>query len=237
MKPIDRRTILQAIGATPLIALRPADAAAQVSAATPNAAPYAPPAKPVGAAEPAPPAEDEPAIPTTLATKRAEQVGAEFRPTFFSAAQFATLRTLAEVLMPALNGFPGAIEAGAPEFIDFYVGRSSPDPVGRAELRTWYRTGLDDLDARARRAFGTSFAQLSAQQIGELITPMFQRIGAGRQSVSVFHRLPFMNEVRFEVRNATINSPAWAAATERAGQRLAAALYWRRVDPTVLERD
>ena len=237
MKPVDRRSLLRVIGATPLIALEPISVAAQT--AVPNAAPYAPANKPAGAAEPAPPedVEEDPANPTTLAGRGSEQVGGAFTPTFFTATQFATLRALAGALMPPMNGFPGAIEAQAPEFIDFYVGRSAADPVGRAELRTWYRNGLDDLEQRARRTFSTSFAQLTPDQVGTIITPMFQRIGAGRQSVSVYRRLPFMNEVRFEVRNATMNSPQWAAATERAKQRLVAGIYWRRVDPTIVGRE
>src|SRR6266436_3829228 len=37
---------------------------------------------------------------------------------FFNEQQLATLRRLSEILMPALRGYPGANDAGAPEFID-----------------------------------------------------------------------------------------------------------------------
>src|SRR5690349_21666844 len=36
---------------------------------------------------------------------------------FFNEQQFATLRRLSEILLPPLRGYPGAKEAGAPEFI------------------------------------------------------------------------------------------------------------------------
>src|SRR5580658_2654554 len=41
---------------------------------------------------------------------------------FFGEQQTLTLRRLCGLLMPALKGFPGALDVGAPEFLDFLIG-------------------------------------------------------------------------------------------------------------------
>src|SRR5437764_12473120 len=64
---------------------------------------------------------------------------AETLPHFFSTAQFAALRRLSDMLQPALNGAPGALDAKAAEFLDFLIGES---PADRQQL---YRDGLDAL--------------------------------------------------------------------------------------------
>src|SRR5438552_3295704 len=74
-------------------------------------------------------------------------------PRFFTAPQFAALRKLSDLLMPALAGNPGALDAGAPEFLDFLIGAS---PAERQQL---YRDGLDMLNARAKKQFSKSFSE------------------------------------------------------------------------------
>src|SRR5580698_11192090 len=84
---------------------------------------------------------------------------------FFTDQQMATLRRLSEILLPPLNGFPGAVDAGAPEFLDFLIGAS---PSDRQQM---YRSGLDRLDAEARKHAGVSFAGVSTAQADPLIRP------------------------------------------------------------------
>ena len=79
---------------------------------------------------------------------------AQTNANFFSEQQFATLRRLSEILLPALKGYPGAKEAGTPEFIDFLIGVS---PRERQEM---YQFGLDRLDAESKNRFGQTFAAL-----------------------------------------------------------------------------
>ena len=59
---------------------------------------------------------------------------------FFTAPQFSALRKLCETMMPAIGKAPGALDARAPEFLDFLLGES---PKERQQL---YRTGLDPLN-------------------------------------------------------------------------------------------
>src|SRR5438046_3413722 len=72
---------------------------------------------------------------------------AELYPHFFDARQFAALRKLSDILQPALNGAAGALDAKAPEFLDFLLGDS---PADRQQL---YRAGLDALDAAAAKRY------------------------------------------------------------------------------------
>ena len=67
---------------------------------------------------------------------------------FFTQQQLATLRQLCEVLMPPLKNAPGALDAGAPEFLDFLISVSPADRQRRGRLRatgappdSWRRRG------------------------------------------------------------------------------------------------
>jgi hypothetical protein len=143
---------------------------------------------------------------------------------YFTPARYAALEKLCSVLMPAGNDYPGAVAAGVPEFLDFYLGGSP------AEHQTMYNAGLDRLNADAMKQFHAPFAKLDAQQVDAVIRP---------------HLRPWINDhpprephVRFinlahrDIRTATINSPAWATAAEAAGERTpGVGLYWWPIDP------
>ena len=94
------------------------------------------------------PAEELPKLEVTSPDQAGEPVRR-----FFSDEQFAAMRALGNLLMPAMNGAPGAIEAGAAEFLDFLLSES---PADRQHL---YRAGLDALNAQARQQF---VAEISA---------------------------------------------------------------------------
>ncbi len=86
--------------------------------------------------------------------------GAE--PRFFTAAEWRTVRVLADLVIPADDRSGSATEAGVPEFIDFIMAEY-PDQQARM------RGGLAWLDAHSRRRFGRPFADGSpAQQTGVL---------------------------------------------------------------------
>ena len=55
---------------------------------------------------------------------------------FFNDQQIATLRRLSEILMPPLKGYPGAKEAGTPEFLDFLIGVSPRDRQADVSIRS-----------------------------------------------------------------------------------------------------
>jgi len=59
---------------------------------------------------------------------KAAAVTGAYTPKFFSAHQYKTLQTLCQTIIPADGDSGGAIEAGAPEFIDL-ITSENPDEV------------------------------------------------------------------------------------------------------------
>ena len=143
---------------------------------------------------------------------------------FFTRQQLATLRQLCEVLMPPLKSAPGAIDAGAPEFLDFLI---SVSPVDRQKL---YVDGLDRLDAEARRQFGIPFAGANQQQADALIRPWLRTWMTDHPPNDPYER--FINLAHSDIRTATINSKPWSDALPANDERrLEEGLYWYPVDP------
>lgn len=148
---------------------------------------------------------------------------------FFTPEQLATLRQLCEVLLPPLQGYPGAIDAGAPEFLDFLL---SVSPVDRQEM---YRMGLNRLDAEARQKFGVPFDAVNAAQAGQLIQPWLRTWMSDHPPTEPYAN--FMNTAHSDIRTATINSQAWSKAAVAAGDDPPGeGLYWYPVDPDIYEK-
>jgi hypothetical protein len=145
---------------------------------------------------------------------------------FFAEPQMAALRKLADTLVPPLNGYPGASDSGTPEFIDFLVGAS---PADRQRL---YQSGLDRLNAEAKKQFGIAFAQVNAEQADKLIRPALATWMTDHPPTEPFQR--FMAIAHRDIRTATMNSEAWSAAAVAAGERApGVGLYWSPMDPNV----
>lgn len=89
----------------------------------------------------------------------AEQ-NAAARPMILNDAQRATLRRLADEIVP------GAGEAGAGEFLEF-LAASSPQPT-----RQQFAAGLDGLEQAARRRHNRSFSELGASEVAEVLSPL-----------------------------------------------------------------
>jgi hypothetical protein len=143
---------------------------------------------------------------------------------FFSEAQMASLRRLSEVLMPPLKGYPGAAEAGTPEFLDFLIGAS---PADRQQV---YRSGLDRLDEEAKRKFGVAFATVGAGQADQLIRPWLRSWMPDHPPTEGFAH--FINLAHTDIRFATQNSQVWGEAEIAAGRiEVDMDAYWYPVDP------
>jgi hypothetical protein len=151
----------------------------------------------------------------------AELAGAP-EPRFFNAAQFAALRRLSALFLPPLDGNPGAVECGAPEFLDFLIGASLP---ARQKL---YRDGLDALNAGAMKKYKKDFASLDDAQADSLVRPMLA-------PNPWFYDPPkdplvhFATEAHRDIRTATQNSREWAnSGKQRFGGR---GQYLNPIDP------
>jgi hypothetical protein len=89
---------------------------------------------------------------------------AVYRPQFFTAAEYAMVERLAEIIIPS-DGTPGAKEAGVAEFVDFMV---ASDP----EVQYGFRMGLAWLNAHAEQTDGKRFVELTPEQQSSLLEPL-----------------------------------------------------------------
>ncbi len=150
---------------------------------------------------------------------------ADAEPRFFSPQQYSALRRLSALLMPPLEGSPSAIDCRVPEFLDFLIGASLPD---RQKL---YRSGLDTLNANAKKRFKKSFADLSDADADAVIRPLLV-------PVPWVHDAPkdpavqFVAEAHRDIRTATQNSREWATAGVASGRRRGGGgFYLNPIDP------
>ncbi len=144
---------------------------------------------------------------------------------FFNPQQFAALRKLSDLLMPASstpNATPGALEAKAPEFLDFLLSQSAAD---RQQL---YRSGLDGLNSQAKKRFSKLFADVDASQAEMLLAPLRDPWTYDAPSDPV---AAMLRAAKDDVRRATLNSREWnlaaAAGRTRGG---GGGLYWLPID-------
>jgi hypothetical protein len=143
---------------------------------------------------------------------------------FFNQQQTLTLRRLCELLMPPLKGFPGALDTGTPEFLDFLIG------VSPRQQKQMYQSGLDWLDAEARSKFTAPFAKVTDAQADAVIRPWLRAWMSDHPPTEPHAR--FINLAHHDIRTATVNSQAWSDATLAAGRDATGLdLYWYPVDP------
>ncbi|WP_348269001.1 gluconate 2-dehydrogenase subunit 3 family protein [Edaphobacter paludis] len=149
---------------------------------------------------------------------------AQTNANFFTSQQLATMRRLSDILLPPLKGYPGAIEAGAPEFLDFLIG------VSPADRQQMYQSGLDRLDAESRQHFGVPFAEIKKTQADQLLHPWLKTWMNDHPPTEPYAH--FINVAHSDIRTATINSQAWNKAATAAGQKNEGmGLYWYPIDP------
>ncbi|MGH7559947.1 MAG: gluconate 2-dehydrogenase subunit 3 family protein [Gemmatimonadales bacterium] len=92
-------------------------------------------------------------------------------------AQAALATALADTILPRTDT-PGALDAGAVEFLDRLLADWHTDTE-----RQDFLTGLNALDARCRQAMGVSFAELDGARRAEFLTPV-DAAEAGRDATT-----------------------------------------------------
>jgi gluconate 2-dehydrogenase gamma chain len=88
---------------------------------------------------------------------RAAAEGTPFAPKFFTAAEFRTVRVLADMIIPRDERSGNASDAGVPEFMDFTL-------TDRPNYQKWMRLGLAWIDAQSNTRFGKPFADATESQ-------------------------------------------------------------------------
>lgn len=155
-----------------------------------------------------------------LETAASNDVGIA-QPRFFSTPQFAALRKLSEILMPAVGDFPSATDAGVAEFLDFLIGQS---PHDRQDV---YRAGLDVLNSQAKKRFSKMFGDLEPAEAATLLSPLRQPWTYDPPADPLAR---FLRVAKQDVRTATANSREYTATS--GGRRGASGMgmYWLPLD-------
>lgn len=161
---------------------------------------------------------------TPIPAASAAETVAEGELKFFTATQMATLSHLCDVLLPRIGSTPGAVEAGTPAFLDFFIGESP------SERKTMYQNGLDWLDTESKKQFAKPFAALESAQADRLLKPWL-RTWMTDHLPSEPHA-DFVNTAHSDIRTATVNSRVWGEASKTEGRESTAkGLYWSPIDP------
>ncbi|HYZ84206.1 MAG TPA: gluconate 2-dehydrogenase subunit 3 family protein, partial [Bryobacteraceae bacterium] len=80
-----------------------------------------------------------------------------YKPKAFNEHEYATLRQLAALILPSDDSGKGALDGGAPEFIDLLSSQSS-------EMLDIYTGGIAWIDREMEDRYGASFVQAKPEQ-------------------------------------------------------------------------
>jgi hypothetical protein len=156
---------------------------------------------------------------TTVADAIAETV-----PSYFSAAEMATLIRLSDVFMPR-GEHPGALDAETPGFLDFLIGHS---PAVRGTL---YKTGLLWLDGQTKLKFRKPFAAASDEEAEQLLKPWLRTWMTDHPPAQA--HADFVNIAHADIRTATTNSKQWLDSLDARGRDGRSQLYWSPIEPDI----
>jgi gluconate 2-dehydrogenase gamma chain len=107
---------------------------------------------------------------SAIETEKADKAGV-YSPKFYDANAYKTLQTLCETIYPADADSGGAIEAGAPEFIDLLT---SENPEYQLKLGG----GLKWLDSTFSKRYGHAYLDCTPQQQKEILDQIAYRKNA-----------------------------------------------------------
>ena len=111
-----------------------------------------------------------------------------YAPKFFDAHQYKTLQSLCEAILPADADSGGAIEAGAPEFIDLLTSEN-------AEYQAKLSGGLKWLDTTCTTRYAKPYLDCSPQQQKEILDLIAYRKNA-EQDETLTHAVEFFSFLR-----------------------------------------
>jgi gluconate 2-dehydrogenase gamma chain len=123
-----------------------------------------------------------------IESEKAEAQSAAYAPKFFDAHQYKTLQSLCESILPADADSGGAIEAGAPEFIDLLTSEN-------AEYQAKLAGGFKWLDSTCTTRYGKPYLDCAPQQQKEILDLIAYRKSAD-QDESLRHAIEFFSFLR-----------------------------------------
>ncbi len=90
--------------------------------------------------------------------------GKPYTPKFFTAPEWATVRVLADIVIPRDARSGSATDALVPEFIDFILDDPLAEVRDRERLQTRMRGGLAWFERECLRRYGKGFVEASSQE-------------------------------------------------------------------------
>ena len=111
-----------------------------------------------------------------------------YKPKFFSEHQYKTLQALCEAIIPADGKVGGAIEAGAPEFIDLLTSEN-------ADYQLRLGGGMMWLDATCTTRYGNTYLECNVEQKKQILDLIAYRKN-GRADPSLNQGLGFFSFLR-----------------------------------------
>jgi len=117
-----------------------------------------------------------------------KSAAAAYAPKFFDAHQYKTLQALCETIIPADADSGGAIEAGAPEFIDLLTSENT-------DFQKTLGDGLKWLDATCTTRYGKAYLDCAPPQQKEILDLIAYRKSAERDE-SLIQPVEFFSFLR-----------------------------------------
>jgi gluconate 2-dehydrogenase gamma chain len=105
--------------------------------------------------------------------ERGQASGAAYAPKFFPAHAYETLRSLCQMIIPPDGSTGGALEAGAPEFIDLLTSENH-------DYQLTLGGGLAWLDSTCNDRYGKVFLECTASQQKEMLDIIAYRDNASK---------------------------------------------------------
>ena len=99
-----------------------------------------------------------------VAKAKAAAKAGPYKPKVFDAHEWATVRLLADMVLPADERSGSATDALVPEFIDFILDDPLAEPRERESLQTRMRGGLAWLDRECRGRFSKAFVDCAGEE-------------------------------------------------------------------------
>ncbi|MFI5228477.1 MAG: gluconate 2-dehydrogenase subunit 3 family protein [Gemmatimonadales bacterium] len=137
-----------------------------------------------------------PAVTSQVPTKPGAQPHSSAEPSFFTAHEMRTVRTLADYVIPRDARSGSATDAKVPEYMDYLLGEKDASESSRVEMRG----GLAWVDTEMRRRFGKTFIEASDAQRRQLLDDIAypDKAPAGMsQGVAFFNRFRDMTASGF----------------------------------------
>ena len=130
---------------------------------------------------------DADAVRATQAARVARRpAAAAFKPKFFTAHEYATVRMLVDLIIPKDERSGGATDAGVPEFMDFMM---SDDPVRQTPMRG----GLAWIDHECEQRFDKRFLDCTPEQRAAVLDDI---AWPQKAKPEVAHGVAFFNSFR-----------------------------------------